>query len=393
MPTGLQYITQNPVSGAFDRRQLAEQEKRAAELAQADNEAIHAERLATSPHRVEQSGLKTASDQIANRHNKADANVAVQTVGSRTARSGALASEAMTRADVAAQSAPAAVRTNIGNAGVAEGNARLSNVNANVAEGTQLTKIFNANSARSLDILKLTITALKDGDIEGAKMLAASNGEEIPPEILTSKSLQMALVKYTELAEQYHPNSPKKQQKYIKSGMAGVLDEMARNGSLKPVSPETYAAIPAGAPAPAEVANTKAKQLPSDVEAAEWLAQNTADSEGRPVTPSDKVSAFEFIRQAKSDPNKQAEMVIRVAAPLLANRRDRRPVEEKIAEATKAVEDILATSQPSIESPNTPVQILPPAPVEMADRVVGQIYSARNGQKVLWDGKGWKVAP
>ena len=336
MPNGLQFITENPVTGAFRRGQQNAREGRLAETKQAEADAILTERLATAPERVEQSRLTTAANRTAN---------------------------------------------------------RLSRVKADIAEQTRGQAIFDANNPHAGEYIELSFGALKDGDIPLANHYAELGGDPIPPEVLANREYQQVLVRFNEEAKEKYSNSPRKRQQYVEARWSGWVNSRAERGLSVNVPVEFSPTMPAGAPALAEVANTKAKQLPSDVEAAEWLAQNTADSEGRPVTPSDKVSAFEFIRQAKSDPNKQAEMVIRVAAPLLANRRDRRPVEEKIAEATKAVEDILAASQPSIESPNTPVQILPPAPVEMADRVVGQIYSARNGQKVLWDGKGWKVAP
>ena len=340
MPNGLQFITENPVTGAFRRGQQNAREGRLAETKQAEADAIVAERLATAPERVEQSRLKTAADQFANRR---------------------------------------------------------SEVDANIAEGTQKQVILDANSARSDKLIGESIKLLGKGESEMAQIVATRAGEPIPDEVLRNRAILKDIERLWEEAIQIYPNRPRMQQQHVELSLAGKMDEKRRMAGIPRVRPDTSANLPAGAPEVPNASSVPSKSNPpADVEAAEWYAQRIASVRGTPVTDRDYLEAFEFIRQAKTDPTKRAGLIVRLVDAAMRDRRDRRSYDENIADATKLVDDAIAASQSSIGLPGASAPAStgnPPAPVDPADRVVGQTYAARNGQNVLWDGKGWKVAP
>lgn len=84
---------------------------------------------------------------------------------------------------------------------------------------------------------------------------------------------------------------------------------------------------------------------PAEVQAAEWLARNTAESEGRDVTPEDRLRAHEIIRTAKDNPNQRAGLVLRVYEAAKKDLTDRRSDEEKRAAAEEFVNQLLAREQ------------------------------------------------
>lgn len=80
---------------------------------------------------------------------------------------------------------------------------------------------------------------------------------------------------------------------------------------------------------------------PAEVQAAEWLASQTAAAEGRAPTAEDRLEAHRVIRMAKDNPNQRAGLVLRAYEAMKNDPTDRRPDEEKRREAQRFVDDLI----------------------------------------------------
>jgi hypothetical protein len=105
-------------------------------------------------------------------------------------------------------------------------------------------------------------------------------------------------------------------------------------------------------------------QMPAEVKAAEWLANNIAESEGRTATAKDKVEAHRTIRQARDNPNARAKMIIDLVKATKSNpMTGDRPQDEIVSEATELVDTLIAAEDEADDAADDNDGVPRPRPV------------------------------
>lgn len=355
-----------------------------------------------------------------NRQNTSNANVAAQTEADKVAQSGS--------------------------------QTRLGAVNADIAEGTKADKIkqqgsiatrqqnANAINAELASVYK-QVELLNAGQIDAAQEVARQSGHAIPEALLQSAEARTAMTRAIEAAKMAYPNRPRDQMTFIK----GFIEDMAKRRSAgQNVNDPTAPYNVTGAPTPPEdntadkftvfsttetgpdgkpvVKNYNHSQNSGEVseikgvngaltrpgapgaagggrtsvfqqKQAAWLEAHPGDTQG----------ALEFANNRKT---MQAGDIIKVslqmAAKEIANNqtlRFKNQAEQSAAVNKRAMEiqqqlqaGYTPPSAPAAAPPSAPAAgKFPPAPVNPAERQIGQVYTAPNGRNGRWTGQGWEI--
>jgi len=142
------------------------------------------------------------------------------------------------------------------NTATAQDRVDTSNAGAQVAVGTVGSRIRTADAnvkVAEMQPFEKLLGHLKAGDIEAAQEMSRLIGEPIPEVLLTSADARRHYVGAGERALKAYPNSPAKQQEYIKLYLEGVRvqREQMSAGGVVPNNPQAVTSTP-GAPAPQE---------------------------------------------------------------------------------------------------------------------------------------------
>jgi hypothetical protein len=335
--TGLQFISTNPATAAFEHGQAVALQQEQMER-QAEGQMLqNAENLAAAPSRLRtvkaNSDLATTNADVAQRTAPykvqtaaagartagANADVAVGTVGSRIATSGANARRAGAEADVAVgtvqpriDTAQAGARTAGATADVAQGtvdtrirqgaaSSRLAEVNADVADRTADAKVETAQagarsaSARAaqaeMDGFFKSLELLNAGDVASAQEVARMTGQQIPQQVIDDAQLRREITEAANYAKTAYPNRPKDAQAY----MQGYLKQrLARHAEGQTQYDPTAVYTVEGAPQPPEISSTAQQHQAAELQVAQWLINNKVAANAQ--------EAWDMVRRSKANP-------------------------------------------------------------------------------------------
>lgn len=319
---GIDFITVNPATEAYQQGQINAQRLYANDLAIEQQMLQNAENLAAAPSRLR---TATANADTA----RANADVAVRTVDPRVSQAQSQASLAGTQARVARETAPYTIdnayqqnRVNRVNADVtqtiapyrvqdAQSAARTNAANADVAVETAPIKVEQARTGlrqatatalnTEMQAFHKSLDLLNAGQTDAAIEVARRAGQEIPQPVIDNAELRAGVTQAAKTAQQLYPNRPRDQQAYIQGFIENIQTNRSGMSANDPTAPYNVA----GAPTPPETSVDPKTSTPAEVATANWLIQNG-------VAP-DAKTAWDMVRQSRSNPMQVRSQIYRTA--------------------------------------------------------------------------------
>lgn len=139
------------------------------------------------------------------------------------------------------------------------------------------TRLSQINAGKGeIDVFIQSLELAEQGDIEGAKRVAATVGDEVPDDILRNRALIGQLKRLAQQAQQSYPTNPRRQMEFMQQAVQGLMD--AQKGPQRATDPTFQYNVP-GAPQPEQNGSVKDRlQFQVIMDAARQLGYSEHDA-------------------------------------------------------------------------------------------------------------------
>lgn len=139
---------------------------------------------------------------------------------------------------------------------------RLMQARLNQANASTRASLAAAKNSEMQGFYK-SLDLANQGDVEGAKAVAARTGQTIPDAVLNNAALRATITSVAKRAQELYPNRPNAQQAFIKAQM-DVLHQRVQNGESPDAVMTPYVMPPNAPPLPTGTTTQKFQQIGED---------------------------------------------------------------------------------------------------------------------------------